>query len=550
MSNPAREILPRRRDAVALAVVLCLTLLAMGRLCANDFTWWDDNDTVHQNPWLLPPTWHTLMHYATAPAGGLYIPLTYWLWAAVALTAHVPPDASGICLNPFQFHAINLLCHCVAVAFVYRILCLLGIASLPAALGAMLFGVHPLQIEAVAWVSGLKDVLSGMLAIIALHEYVRFARARTLGRPGRLQYGSAAAFYLLAMLAKPSCMALPLSALALDCWGIGRRWSAAWKTAASLLVVGLPLIVVSRYVQITAGIVPPALWQRPFIALDALYFYLWKLIWPVNLCIDYGRTPAAVLERGWCYWDWIVPVAAFVSLAFVRTRGRRLPLAGSALFVFGLLPVLGFTPAIFQQFSTTADHYTYFAMLGAAIVLATVIMRVGAQRAQWPAAAVMIPLIFLSIRQGSFWQNSSTLFAHVIDVNPRSVMAYCNLAKAREQDGDLAGAVAAAQQGVREHPEYAPGWHFLAGALFQQNRTDAALDALRHAIGLQQSSGRRDEYWQRDNALAGRILFQRGAFAEAVPYLRAAADAQPSDDRVQQALRIAINRANATANRP
>ena len=83
---------PRWHGQLAVVMLIAGTLLAMGRLCTNDFTFWDDPGTVDQNSWLLPPTAHTLVHYWMSPAFGLYIPVTYTVWAAVACIAQVPKD--------------------------------------------------------------------------------------------------------------------------------------------------------------------------------------------------------------------------------------------------------------------------------------------------------------------------------------------------------------------------------------------------------------------------------------------------------------------------
>src|SRR5207244_11687944 len=106
-----------------------------------------------------------------------------------------------------------------------------------------------------------------------------------------------------------------------------------------------------------AGIVVP-LWTRPFIAGDALAFYLRKLVWPLRLGVDYGREPAPTLASHWPYVTSIVPITIAVML-WIKRRAWTPALAGAVVFGLGLLPVLGFVPFDFQIYSTVADHYLY-----------------------------------------------------------------------------------------------------------------------------------------------------------------------------------------------
>ena len=120
MPGEQTDSAPRWHDRVAVLVLIVLTLAAMGRLCAADFTLWDDPGTVAQNTWLQPPTGRTLVHYWMSPAYGLYIPVTYTVWAAVAFFAQVEKDANGIALNPWLFHSSNVFCGQSAEAAPWR----------------------------------------------------------------------------------------------------------------------------------------------------------------------------------------------------------------------------------------------------------------------------------------------------------------------------------------------------------------------------------------------------------------------------------------------
>jgi len=545
MSSPDVQPLtsePRWHERSAVLLLIAITLLAMGWLCANDFTWWDDQGTVHQNPWLLPPTFGTLVHYWLMPAYSLYIPVTYTVWAGVAFFAQMPKDQHGIALNPWLFHSTNVLFHLLSVLVAYRILRLLNADIFAAVCGALLFGVHPVQVEAVAWVSGLKDVLSGFLALVALWQYVSFSLSDIQGRASFTRYLLATAAFVLGMLAKPSAMALPLAALAIDRWAIGRDWRRVLPAAIGWAIIALPIAGIARWAQEASNTQLPAVWLRPLIVFDSLAFYLEKLVWPMHLAVDYGRNPTTVLAHGWCYWDWILPVgAAILLLAGARTR--PVLLAAGMIFIAGCLPVLGFTPALFQFFSTTTDHYLYLSMFGPALALAWLLSVHPWLPLRFCTAAILIVLIALTIRQGAYWQNDITLFAHDTQVNPNSYVGFINLGGAYQRMDDPRRALAAFREAVRANPEYALCWSDLAASLSGAGEIDEAIASAQRSIDLQIRNPNLRLSWSQDNRLLGHLLLEKDKFAQAIPYLQTASDLDSDNRQLANELSDAKKRA-------
>jgi Tfp pilus assembly protein PilF len=317
-------------------------------------------------------------------------------------------------LRPAVFHGASLVLHVLAAWLVLAI-CLRLTGSLPAACaGALLFALHPVQVEPVAWASGAKDLLAGVLSLAAVWLFVM---RRSAGTPrGRAVWiGLATLAYVLAMLAKPSAVVVPLVLLAVE-WLVDRKLSRnAIFTVGVWLLLALPVVAVTRVVQPATGVLVPPLWQRPIIALDALGFYVESLIWPVRLAFVYGRTPEMQLASPWA--NVLVAVAAAVLLVVVS---RRLPVvaAAAAISVAALLPYLGLVPFDFQDHSTVADHYLYVAMLGPAIVLAY-LMR-GRSGPWWAACAVVLVALGIgSFRQTQIWRDPMTLLRHAVATNPQ-----------------------------------------------------------------------------------------------------------------------------------
>jgi hypothetical protein len=189
-------------------------------------------------------------------------------------------------------------------------------------------------------------------------------------------------------------------------------------------------MVVARLVQTLGNVPPQAAWTRPLVAADALAFYVWKLVWPATLSIDYARHPARVMTMGHGAW----PFAAVVLVAagaYGVWRGRaRWPwlVAAGLVFVAGVAPVLGLTPFMFQYTSTVADHYLYLAMLGPALAATWAVVRFRGPAVTGFAAAALLALAVRSNVQLVHWQTDRAAWAHATEADPQSFVGPANLA--------------------------------------------------------------------------------------------------------------------------
>jgi tetratricopeptide (TPR) repeat protein len=153
--------------------------------------------------------------------------------------------------------------------------------------------------------------------------------------------------------------------------------------------------------------------------------------------MDYGRTPAMVLAKGWRAAACVVPVA-FVIAALWHFRDRVRPLAiGGIIILAGVLPVLGLLPFEFQTRSTVADHYVYVSMLGLALAAAWGFARLPHRLGFYATVLILGALAMRTLNQTRYWKNSRTLFAHAIEVNPLSFSANQNLAVIAGYDAEL-----------------------------------------------------------------------------------------------------------------
>ena len=260
-----------RPTRAPLILVLVVPLLVLWPVVPAEFIQLDDPPNVSANPDLNPPTLGKVARYWVEPHLNMYAPLTYTAWAGVARLAWMETvDERGLQLNPYVFHAANLLVHVACAGLVYAILRKLAAGPWAACGGALLFAVHPMQVEPVAWVTGFRDVLAAMFALGSILAYL--SHATRSGRRAAIWYAVACASLLAALLCKPTTVVVPLLAAALD-WGVLRRsWRGVVKPAGGLLLLVVPFALVARSVQSAALTFSTPLWARPVVAADAVVF--------------------------------------------------------------------------------------------------------------------------------------------------------------------------------------------------------------------------------------------------------------------------------------
>ena len=398
-----------------------------------------------------------------------------------------------------------------------------------ACLGALLFALHPVQVESVAWISGLKDLLAGLFSLAAILAYLHAHPPSP--KQARRAYVTAALLLIAALLSKPSAVVTPLIAAAIDLLVLHRPLRQILLPIGVALLLCVPILVITRLVQPAAMSFQPPIWSRPLIATDALAFYLQKLLAPIHLAIDYGRSPKWLHSSRQLYLTWMIPAAT--GLAIFLARGRLPSLAaGAAVFVAALLPVLGFVSFDFQGYSTTADHYLYLAMLGPAIMLAGLLTKAAETGVSTATAkraltlAVSGLLIALAIRatlQTWHWADSQRLFEHTLAVNPDSLAGNVNLGRLYADD---ALASAAASEQARNRGEVARAADLAARS---RQAGNAAIKLLLHAV----------EHFPDDypaNLNLGNVYYTQGRFDKAFEHYSEALRIQPDSAEAQKGI--------------
>lgn len=468
-------------------------LLAMAPALFNGFVDWDDMQYVVQNPALRGGWLEALKFYS-----GFYHPLT---------TLSYKLDLALFGLSPAGFHAVNLLLYAAVCGLVCRLFTALGASSLSAALGALLFAVHPLHAEAAAWVSGRKELLWGLFALLSLLSYLRY-----LDEGGGKKLARSFAWFLAALLAKPSAAVLPLLLLLLDLYrgrGTGRAvlleklafvLPAAALALLSWSLSGSVLAAASPEMPAEAGRAAFSAAEAAAAALHALLFYFGKFLAPLELSPLY---PALALPvHG--YWYLAGAAALLCALSWrVCRRGpglfRDRAVLGAFFFPACLLPGLAITPP--------ADRYAFLASAGLCLAYGELAGKLAAAR---PAAgrllkfllpAHLLALAALCAANTFTWRNSLALWNRVLAVNPREAVARYGRGNALRAAGLIEEAEAEYGKALQLQPRY---WRPLANrGRLKAERGDfaGALADYGAAIALYPSSAQL--YLNRGNAYAG-----------------------------------------------
>jgi tetratricopeptide (TPR) repeat protein len=456
----------RLPDWLVALLVAEVVIVAFFPALRAGFVAWDDDTYFLNNPYYrgLGPAQLTWMLTAMS---GHYMPLTW-------LTHGLDYVLWG--MRPAGYHVVNVLLHALAAAAAYFVaLRVLAAAVAPeplaarrvaAAVAALLFAVHPLRVESVAWITERRDVLCGVFFLLAVVCYLRAVEGDTGPRPR--WYWSAVALAALALLSKAMAVTLPLVLLLLDVYPFRRlgpwRWTRrdVWREKIPFFVLSAAAAVMAIVAQRSVGTLSDlrvlGVFERLGLTAYGLVFYAWKTLAPSGLAPLYEAPHDYATLTRWFVGSAVVVVGAAVAL--VRAR-RRWPgvVAAAVAFVVLLLPVLGL---VHFGVHIAADRNTYFAGLAPAMLAGGAVLRllrgapspVAARAIGAAALAVVVVLAVLTWRQSMIWHDSRALWDHALRVSPSSI-AHAKLGVLVEQEGRTEEAIVHFREAVRLNPDNA-----------------------------------------------------------------------------------------------
>jgi len=515
-------------------LVALFTLAAFLPALQNQFVNWDDKDNFLDNPHYRGLGWTHLRWMWTTHLGH-YIPLT---WMTLGL------DYLLWGMNPVGYHLTSLLLHAAnAVVFFFVVRRLLARAlpspsehgyalAVSSGVAALVFAIHPLRVESVAWVTERRDVLSGLFYLVAILLYLRACEG---GARGRGWYWLSVAVFGCALLSKSMVVNLPVVLLILDVYPLRRLGGAVgwWsEPARRVYVEKIPFVLLAAAASAVAlmaqlshntmvSVVQLSALGRLALSVYGLSFYLWKTVAPVNLSPLYELPPTV---NPWAP-PFLLSYGLVVAItALVLALRRPLPglLAAWVAYVVVLLPVLG----IFQSGpQIAADRYTYLASLGWAILVSAGVLSHWRRRPflfTGLAACVLFGLGILTWNQVQVWRDSEKLWTHALATYPKSSIAENNLGNVRADQSKLAEAIEHYRQALDINPEHASAHYNLGNVLAQQGKLAEASEHHRQALRL------KPDYADAHNNL-GNVLAQQGMLAEASEQYQRALQIRPDD---------------------
>lgn len=435
-----------------LVLVGCV-LLFFGSVVRNGFVAYDDQTLVYANPHYRPVTWKSLAAFWRQPYEHIYVPATYTFWGAQARLAARPETGGSpqAAFDPAVFHTASLLLHAANVLLAWRLLRRLVGGPWAAAFGALLFALHPVQVESVAWISEQKGLLCAFFSLLALNLYLSDRRGEPGSPPdlratarGMLIYTAATLCLALAFLSKPSAIAVPPIAAVLAVGVLRRPAGRVLMECAPWAVLSAGFIAVTMAAQPgVAEVEAVPILKRPLVMGDAAAFYLWHFAVPLRIGVDYGRSPSNTLGHAWVFLTAAAPVVLLAAAALLRPR--RWLAAAIAVPALWLLPVSGLMTFHFQRISVVADRYLYLALLGPALILGRLLTG-SARRTVWVAAGCWLAV--LGVRSSLAvpdWRDSRRLFERALAVNPRSTVGTGGLCDHYVRHGEPLRALEAAR---------------------------------------------------------------------------------------------------------
>lgn len=450
-----------------LMIVLGVTAVVFFPSIFNDFVNWDDDVNLIDNEYMNGFTWDNIKGIWTTTVIGNYNPLSIFSLAM--------ENALFGMESAFIYHLNNLLLHLVCTYLVYRVFLLMNLKPIPAALGALLFGIHPMRVESVAWVTERKDVLYGAFFLYSMVLYLKYLKG---GLKTKKQFWSSLFWFVPALLSKIQAVTLPLSMLSIDYYF--KR-----PLKVKLILEKIPFFLLS----LAAGLIGIyflgennslddrtnySFLQRLVVGGYSLIIYLVKFILPYKMVPVYPYE--AILD--WKYYASLIPVLGFFGwLFYAFKKENRALVFGLTFFFFNVMFMLQVLSAG-QGF--IADRFTYIPYIGLFFIVAYYYQKWSAKPSLKTGLNVGVGLYLLmcgimTFNQIKIWKNGETLWTHVEENSTNTPLPFGNRANFRRENKQFDLAMTDYNRAIEIAPNDGSYYNSRGKCLFDMGRVQDAI---------------------------------------------------------------------------
>jgi tetratricopeptide (TPR) repeat protein len=522
---PAPALNSARRGGTGRAAIFaCVALISIvaavyAPVRHFDFVTWDDPQYVTDNQYVTQGlTKDDVVWALTTGHAGYWVPL---IWLSHML------DVQLYGMNAGMHHVTNVLLHIASTMLLFGLFYRMSGSWARSAFVAGVFGVHPLHVESVAWITERKDVLSTFFGLLALWAYVEYVRRRRVSR-----YLLVLLLFAFALMAKPMWVTLPFMLLLLDVWPLGRvkltalSWSqrAVWlpllREKVPMAAVALISSIATYFLQKAYGAVNGfegfPLGLRLSNVLVSYVAYIRDMLWPAGLAAFYPYPPSIPL------WQALGGLFALTGFSVMIARAaRRCPylVVGWLWFLGTLVPVIGLVQSGGQA---RADRFMYVPLIGLLIILAwgvpDALAHWRAKNIVLPAAAGVAILAFAVVArtQVRTWENSLILWRRATEVTSGNYRAHGLLGQALARQGKLQEAIPEYYEALRIRGDFEEIRNALGSALLDLGKLDEAVAQFSEAARLDPKSAQIHNGWAGALARQGKLDGAAAHYREAI----------------------------------
>ncbi len=522
------------RILFSLVLTLGITLIAYLPSLSNGFTFWDDNVYVSENPMIFGLAWDNIKAIFSQPVAANYHPITM---LSFALNYQI----SG--LDAFGYHLINLLLHLFNIVLVFYFVWLLSKGKKWIALtAAILFGIHPMHVESVAWIAERKDVLYTFFFLLGLIRYLQY-RIRKTSKNYLLTF----LFFVLSVLSKPAAVVFPLVLVLLDYWRYEQKatspkhwnWQKILLPKIPFFLISLLIGTITLQTQSEKAIVEMGTFtvlQKFIFVCYGFVMYIIKAFVPFDLAAHYTYPD---LEASLPLSYYFMPIGAVLILiaSYYSRKHTKVFFWGMLFFIVNIVLVLQF---ISVGSAIMAERYTYVPYIGLFIAFGygfdKLLHPPSNKKIFFPLAAIYIlSLSYQSYERCKIWKTDETIWTDVLEKYPHSAIALNNRAAYYSKENQLEDAIVDFNNALQIHPKYFDSLIGRSNLYQKVGELDKSLADAQLAASIQPND-------ERSYICMGGVYFQRKEYDKSLKVSNKALNINPNnaDGRLNRAILYSI----------